>query len=554
MLSTATSRSILLHDDRSDESLTLLQRLRIGGNKSNSSKPSLKVLQPFRRRTESVNTIMSTNSMVSNSNETAAPDVNHVSITPGLEQRDPSILEWLGFACPSDVVPKIFAYCGPQQVCSLSKTNKYWHAFIRQEKIWRVMCEDLYKWKPSDPEPESWFDLYCYTPCVPIDYSTIPKALSIALETVPLRNRRNPPKQLQQIHSVRILLRPGAYWLKQAIEVQAIHGVVISIETMELPTNLYQPVREINEIMEQPLPFQSTEQSTNKRRISFRNLFRCKRQHIPDETDMEETDYIDDWRDNTNHLAISQPNHACLILRSRRHNEPVIRVRQGYLYLRNIEIQHNSQGLDIWNGNAAVQIQPPIGEDEHPIQVEPRPTACLERVQISSQTGRGIVNIDGGKVILRKCAVADCAATGIYIGGPGSQATIEETDVIRNGLGNRVRRGIARGHSGIYLEQGIASIRSSNVSSNTLTGVSVVSTDNALLTLEDSTLMNNGTFQLELPPPGTISRQQSVTNNNTMAVRGEARLRSGLTLTDPVSIHHQGTHMLPIQIPHVPNI
>jgi hypothetical protein len=54
-----------------------------------------------------------------------------------------------------------------------------------------------------------------------------------------------------------------------------------------------------------------------------------------------------------------------------------------------------------------------------------------------------------------------------------------------------------------------------------------------LLTLEDSCLMNNGTYQLELPPHGSSSRQRSVTTNNTMATRGEGRLRSGLALAEP---------------------
>ena len=174
-------------------------------------------------------------------------------------------------------------------------------------------------------------------------------------------------------------------------------------------------------------------------------------------------------------------------------------------------------------------------------------TAFLESVHISSQTGRGIVNIDGGKVILRKCAVTDCAATGVYIGGPGSDANIESSDVIRNGVGNRIRRGIARGHSGIYLEQGIAIIRNSNVSSNTLTGISVVSPENAFLTLEGSALMNNGTFQLELPPPGSLSRQRCINENNTMAVRGVPNIRSGLTLTEPPNMLHQ--HSILIQQP-----
>jgi Right handed beta helix region len=356
------------------------------------------------------------------------------------------------------------------------------------------------------------------------------------LEPATVRTRRSAAvKPVQQIRSIRILLRPGIYWLKSPIKIEAVRGVTVFLGTMELPVNLHKSVHHLNEIMEQPLPLplQETETNSRKRSSTFLSRLNCKRQVPFEETEYEETDFSENWRESGSHIPMMEPKHATIILRSRRSNEPVIQVRQGVLYMRNIEIQHNSLGLDIWNGNAAVQIQPPLGEDALPMIVEPRPTAFLDGVHISSQTGRGVVNIDGGKLILRNCAVTDCAATGVYIGGPGSHALIEASDVIRNGVGNRIRRGIARGHSGIYLEQGVATIRNSNVSGNTLTGISVVSPDNAFLTLEGSTLMNNGTFQLELPPPGSISRQHSVNNNNTMAVHGSAQLRSGLRLPEP---------------------
>ena len=189
------------------------------------------------------------------------------------------------------------------------------------------------------------------------------------------------------------------------------------------------------------------------------------------------------------------------------------------------------QSADIWNGNAAVQIQPPIGLDDQPMMVVPVPTAVMEQVEITSSSGRGIVNIDGGFVTIRKCYVHDCAATGIYVGGPGSRALIEKTDVVRNGNGNvHHRRGIARGHSGIYLEQGHAHILDCNVSQNSLTGISAVSPDNAILKLEESDLFSNGTYQLEMPAVGTLARRESFTQNNIMAATGFGRSRSGLVL------------------------
>jgi Right handed beta helix region len=188
---------------------------------------------------------------------------------------------------------------------------------------------------------------------------------------------------------------------------------------------------------------------------------------------------------------------------------------------------------DIWNGNAAVQLQPPMGPDEQPLVLAPPPTVVLDRVEISSASGRGIVNIDGGLVNISNCYVHDCAATGIYVGGPGSRANIERTDVVRNGNGNtQHRRGIARGHSGIYLEQGHASIVDCNVSQNSLTGISAVSPENAILTLQGSDLMSNGTYQLEMPAVGTVAQRNSITSNNNLSNTGFARSRSGLMMED----------------------
>lgn len=65
-----------------------------------------------------------------------------------------------------------------------------------------------------------------------------------------------------------------------------------------------------------------------------------------------------------------------------------------------------------------MQIQPPM-ENDQPVMMFPAPTAVLDHVEVSSVSGRGIVNIDGGTVYIRSCYVHDCAATGVYVGGPG---------------------------------------------------------------------------------------------------------------------------------------
>jgi hypothetical protein len=246
----------------------------------------------------------------------------------------------------------------------------------------------------------------------------------------------------------------------------------------------------------------------------------------PDESDPSETSFRSESTDGTS--ATGASTRATLVLRSRRHNQPAIWVKQGVLVAKGLDICHNSYGLDIWNGNAAIQIQPPLTDDQ-PVQVHPRPTALLEHCKITSRSGRGVVNIDGGSVTIRGCAIHDCAATGLYVGGTGSQALVSHTDVVTNGVGNQQsRRGIARGHSGVYLEQGLARIVDSNISRNTLTGISAVSHENAVLALLRSDLVRNGTLQIEVPPLGSQARRQSRLEDNRVDLAGPVPSRSGL--------------------------
>jgi len=58
-------------------------------------------------------------------------------------------MEWLQTDCPADCLPKILAYCGPQQTAVLSRTNRHFHRVVcgtdKREATWRVLCEELYK-------------------------------------------------------------------------------------------------------------------------------------------------------------------------------------------------------------------------------------------------------------------------------------------------------------------------------------------------------------------------------------------------------------------------
>lgn len=61
------------------------------------------------------------------------------------------IMNWMSTSsqaeggCPTDVVPKILAFCGPQTVARLSQINRHWRDLCLAESTWRILCEDLYK-------------------------------------------------------------------------------------------------------------------------------------------------------------------------------------------------------------------------------------------------------------------------------------------------------------------------------------------------------------------------------------------------------------------------
>ncbi|KAG7350931.1 hypothetical protein IV203_010291 [Nitzschia inconspicua] len=471
-----------------------------------------------------------------------------------------NLFEWMQTECPGEILPRILAFAGPRMATTLSKTNHFWNDLLKDDATWRIMCEELYKWKEGDEIPGSWKDFYKYNPCVPVDYSTVHAALSL----VDVARRDNEA----QPSTVRLLLRPGRYILREAITIQDINdnstvtstrpthrSVAVEVATMEHFPEIFFPT--VQEVARSASCSPAEPAPSKKRKASIRQIFQCRT------VDVEENNNADNEPVDVdavgaggippellleNHLLVpagvplspsssalstATVKRASLILKTRRHNEPLIRARQGSITIRNIELKHNSIGTDIWNGNAAVQLQPPVGPDEQPIMSTPAPTVFLDRVDVTSASGRGIVNIDGGLLNITNSYIHDCAATGVYVGGPGSRANIERTDVVRNGYGNNQhRRGIARGHSGIYLEQGHASIIDCNVSQNSLTGISAVSPENAVLTLQDSDLMSNGTFQLEMPAAGTVAHRNSSTSNITLATTGLAPTRSGLVTED----------------------
>jgi len=471
----------------------------------------------------------------------------------------PNVLTWLNDEAPNDIVPKILSYAGIHRVHALSLTNKSWRRTCDSEAVWRTLCEDTHKWvEGMDPEPfcpddtddtddamdldgcddtndrcTFWKRYYHDNPIVPLDYPTVAAALegnsnktqvpgwdpqtTIALHTLVSR-------------SVRIFVVPGLYVVKDRLMVDTEGDFSLTIETLDDSRRC------------SPTQQSKAKSSAGAWGVSSPSLSSIMRAEYPEDT-RRTTPTIRDRLSCCSNSSnspnpvehLSSPTHhltqATIILKCRKKNEPVFHIRQGTLHLTKISVVHCCPGLDIWDGNAAIQIQPPI-QDERPLpSLHPNrlPSAIITHSDIVSLSGRGVVAIDGGFATVRRSHVHHCAATGIYVGGPGSSATIETSDIVRNGNGNeRNRRGIARGHSGVYLEQGVAVMTDCNVSNNALTGISAVSRQNAFLTVTGSDLVGNGSLQLELPPNGSESRRRSVWRDNVVETLGEGRYRSGL--------------------------
>jgi hypothetical protein len=470
-----------------------------------------------------------------------------------------NVMTWLHDEAPHDIIPKVLSFVGPQKHQVLSRVNKSWRKICLSEGVFRTLCEDYGKWNVGkDDEPmieiegggyghddknrnemdvdkghHFWRDLYCNNPIVPLDYPTIKEAVNATSNYVER-------KRIYEFRKdVRILLNPGIHSMESCIRVHIYGEHVLSIETFQTP--YYSTSRRyISGVESDASPSSSPSRGRFNSRGNFRSIFTCRSTSAA--SDVTTTDEFDSSGSPMSYNGVpsdTSSNHimekALIRVKTKKQNSPIFHVTQGTLRISNISLIHNCAGIDIWNGNTVIQVQPQFFDNRPiiPKSSDKMPTAIIEGSSITSISGRGIVAIDGGRTKIRKCQISDCAATGLYVGGSGSAATVEETDIVRNGNGNEHnRRGIAQGHSGVYLEQGAASLINCNVSNNSLTGISAVSQTNTTLTVKDSDLVGNGTMQLEMPPDGSISRQRSIAANNHISEIGEGRSRSRLNVEE----------------------
>lgn len=73
-----------------------------------------------------------------------------VSRSTRLEQKRESLAnrnltQFLTADCPTDVLPKILAYAGPNSAAALQQTSRHFCEVLNSEGTWRGLCEELYK-------------------------------------------------------------------------------------------------------------------------------------------------------------------------------------------------------------------------------------------------------------------------------------------------------------------------------------------------------------------------------------------------------------------------
>jgi hypothetical protein len=270
-------------------------------------------------------------------------------------------------------------------------------------------------------------------PVVPTDYPTIHAALT-ALSI-------GSKKKLRQDRKVRILVRPGRYDVPEAVTIHATRrSVQVTVQGMS------------------NLPETFTANNKASLEFSDRNIRR-----------------------------------VTLVSKTRLRNEPLFHVIRGRLVLKNLNLEHQSSGCAIGSGNSAILVRPSDAEDsilQLPRSV-PKAAAVLKSVEVVSNSGRGVVALGGGYVLIKDSYIHDCAATGVFVGGHGCRVVLEAVDVTDNGTGDQLIGGIRREHSGICIEQGVVSLTDCNLSLNSASGITIVSPDLTHLTLKKTDLLAN---------------------------------------------------------------
>ena len=443
-----------------------------------------------------------------------------------------AVLEFWRTVCPSEVTLKMLAFLGPQIILLLQLTQRNIYHLLQHDVSWRVLCEEMYKvrlrqptlvydevflvllivssfiiyiqWKTGDVEPESWKEHYRVNPCVPIDFSSIGLAMAVAGTGSSIKQYKRYCKmanstQCPEIQSnVTVWLRADKpHMVLQAITVSTLRrSTQVTIRTMHTTNVHAESVGHEEQECHDEHHGRSQPEECHPDSVS----------HDDNENDSEEDASLhesatsrssEDGEEGAEEVedvrAVQAKRTRALVQsKTRRRNEPIIRVLRGQLVLEEVELEHSCLGVDIWNGNAAIQVQPSyLHASGSILSTIPSAVAVVQQSAVRSLSGRGIVTVDGGQLICEGSYIHNCAATGVYIGGRGSCATLSKCDVWYNGTGNpHFAGGIGRGHSGIYVEQSKQiKLDHCAVAYNTASGISMIG--NPLLQLPNHDVPGN---------------------------------------------------------------
>jgi hypothetical protein len=146
----------------------------------------------------------------------------------------------------------------------------------------------------------------------------------------------------EQTRSIRVWLRPGRYVLQEAITVQAPESVRVEVVTMHMPAS-FVPIDQTSSFIElEPV----RKPKSSPRRRNFLTCQTIEAAINPEDEDFGQVETFEPSMLDTPRTPDMTTGHqrATLVLRTRRPNEPIIRVRQGSVTLRNLELHHVSHG------------------------------------------------------------------------------------------------------------------------------------------------------------------------------------------------------------------
>mmetsp|Transcript_6945 Transcript_6945/g.14961 ORF Transcript_6945/g.14961 Transcript_6945/m.14961 type:complete len:550 (-) Transcript_6945:3297-4946(-) len=406
-----------------------------------------------------------------NSAETSAKDKRRIT---DVRADALDAVESLG-RLPSDVLFQIFLYCGPRDVDEGIKlvNRRFYKSTSLSLVLWKEFCTLTGKsvildsnaaldptsmsncvFERAVAEPHSNKDgdncfrqFYYRNPCVPIDFTTITEALKFC-PRAPVQNVF-PQSEVGVFYSniSTVVLMPGVYHERIRIEGEkwAVGG--------------------------------------GARAIAIRAAFPFIGAAIV-HYDCASRQGEGDFLQNEPCISISTVDASDV--------ERAIAVRLSHL-----AILHSTPGADIWGGNTAVWVD------------GARAQVTVDSCVLQSDTGRGIVVTNQAELQMFRSSIANCAATGFYLGDWGSRARIVRCNILNNGFGAKIGRheqngeehdfpndtgnrlaGVGRGwglphgrtslqfvppgHSGVYIESSTAFLDDNLIAGNSLTGLSVV--------------------------------------------------------------------------------